>query len=69
MAISTTVAGDVHRRSDRGAGKWGVAVLRGRTNVVDKGGSSGQEGEGRGRVVGVRPMVVWLLSTASTSAG
>eukprot|EP00977_Amphora_coffeiformis_P012873 scaffold3267_cov142-Amphora_coffeaeformis.AAC.9 len=49
--------------------KWVAAVLRGRTNVVDKGGSSGQEGEGRGRVVGVRSMAVWPSSTASTSAG
>eukprot|EP00977_Amphora_coffeiformis_P021421 scaffold9314_cov81-Amphora_coffeaeformis.AAC.1 len=36
----------VDGRSDRGAGKGAVAILGGRTNVVDKGGSSGQ---GRGR--------------------
>eukprot|EP00977_Amphora_coffeiformis_P026759 scaffold29894_cov76-Amphora_coffeaeformis.AAC.1 len=35
--------GDVDGRSDRGAGKGAVAILGGRTNVVDKGGSSGQE--------------------------
>eukprot|EP00977_Amphora_coffeiformis_P023881 scaffold14651_cov92-Amphora_coffeaeformis.AAC.1 len=31
-----------------GAGKWAVATLRGRTNVADRGKSSGQGGKGRG---------------------
>eukprot|EP00977_Amphora_coffeiformis_P020374 scaffold8171_cov139-Amphora_coffeaeformis.AAC.1 len=35
-------------RSNRGARKEVAAALKGRTNVVDKGGSSGQEGRGLG---------------------
>eukprot|EP00977_Amphora_coffeiformis_P010475 scaffold2452_cov194-Amphora_coffeaeformis.AAC.3 len=52
----------------RGVGKWAAAALRGRTNVADKGRSSGQEGKGLGRVVGVGPMAVLPSSTASMLA-
>eukprot|EP00977_Amphora_coffeiformis_P028389 scaffold34945_cov221-Amphora_coffeaeformis.AAC.2 len=60
---------DVDGRSDRGAGKWAVAALRGRTNVADREKSSRQGGKGRGGRWAWGRRLGRVSSTASTRAG
>eukprot|EP00977_Amphora_coffeiformis_P012441 scaffold3075_cov134-Amphora_coffeaeformis.AAC.8 len=43
---------DVDQGTDRGAGKWAVAILGRHTNVANRGGSTGQEGRRLERSVG-----------------
>eukprot|EP00977_Amphora_coffeiformis_P000152 scaffold44_cov152-Amphora_coffeaeformis.AAC.4 len=57
--------GNVDWRSNRGAGKWAVAILRGRTNVVDRKGVFRAGGERAWK--GIGPMAVWPSLTAATS--
>eukprot|EP00977_Amphora_coffeiformis_P023214 scaffold12558_cov159-Amphora_coffeaeformis.AAC.1 len=61
---STSLAG-VDWRSNRGARKWAGAILRGRTNVVDRKGVFRAGGRRARKGVGLR--AVWPSSTASTS--
>eukprot|EP00977_Amphora_coffeiformis_P026267 scaffold25299_cov76-Amphora_coffeaeformis.AAC.1 len=69
------VAVDVDGRSDRGAGKWAVATLGGRTNVVSKVGSSEQGGKGLGgrwvwgRVLTASTTVSTVVYRKGSSAG
>eukprot|EP00977_Amphora_coffeiformis_P019007 scaffold6846_cov104-Amphora_coffeaeformis.AAC.2 len=55
ISASTVVpfgGGDVDWRSNRGAGKWAVVILRGRTNVVDREGVFRAGGERTRKGVG-----------------
>eukprot|EP00977_Amphora_coffeiformis_P010528 scaffold2477_cov101-Amphora_coffeaeformis.AAC.2 len=61
--------GDVGRRSNRGAGKWAGATLRGRTNVADKRWSSGQGGKGLGGVSVAATPTLSVADRKGSSAG